>query len=221
MELNDYKNDLAMCKMMLILMTVLTSVGCIYIVKSSFDEAEEQRNEIFVADSQNTLLLALSKDMSTNRGNEARAVVNKMHTHLLYMTPTASAIEGGIAKACDLSDVSVRQYCDKLKESGWYNKMMAEGISTEFVSDSIVLYESDRQGYDFFVRLYGKTSTISSDYIEFKRIETSCFVKEQSRVIDNPSGYRCCHFNVEKSETIKKFRREKKVYAQDSTCVDN
>jgi len=124
------------------------------------------------------------------------------------MTPTSSAIEGGIAKACYLSDASVRQYCDKLREGGWYNKMMAEGISTEFVADSIVLYGSDVQGYDFMVRLYGKTSTITPSLIEFKSIETSCYVEEQERTIDNPTGYRCCNFVVNKTNVLRTFRRE-------------
>ena len=100
---HDYKDELSKYKFILVIVTVLAMMANILIIKSTFDEAEEQRSEIFVADSQNTLLLALSNDLSTNRGNEAKAVVGKMHTHLFYMSPTQSAIEGGIAKACDLS----------------------------------------------------------------------------------------------------------------------
>ena len=194
--MNDYKNDLMKYKLLLIAVTIIATVVNILIIKSSFDSAEAERNEIFVADSQNTLLLALSRNINTNRGNEAKAVVNKMHTHLFYMAPTASDIEGGITKACGLSDASVQQYCDKQRESGWYNRMMAEGISTEFVADSIVLYDSDRQGYDFFVRLYGKTSVISSSSIEFKSLVTTCYVQESMRTVDNPNGYICCLFNI-------------------------
>ena len=206
--MNDYKNDLMKYKLLLIAVTIITTVVNILIIKSSFDSAEAERNEIFVADSQNTLLLALSRNINTNRGNEAKAVVNKMHTHLFYMAPTASDIEGGITKACGLSDASVKQYCDKQRESGWYNRMMAEGISTEFVADSIVLYDSDRQGYDFFVRLYGKTSVISSSSIEFKSLVTTCDVQESMRTVDNPNGYICCQFNIEKSSRLKLLRRE-------------
>lgn len=204
----DYKNDLTKYKFILIIVTVLAMVANIYIIKTSFDEAEEERQQIFVADSQNTLLLALANNIATNRGNEAKAVVSKLHTHLFYMSPTSSAIEGGIKSACDLSDASVKQYCDKMRESGWYNKMMAEGISTEFMPDSIVLYQSDIQGYDYIVRLYGKTCTITPTIIEFKRIETSCYVEEQRRTIDNPNGYKCCNFAVNKMERIRFFERE-------------
>lgn len=204
----DYINDLTKYKFILIIVTVLAMVANIYIIKTSFDEAEEERQQIFVADSQNTLLLALANNIATNRGNEAKAVVSKLHTHLFYMSPTSSAIEGGIKSACDLSDASVKQYCDKMRESGWYNKMMAEGISTEFMPDSIVLYQSDIQGYDYIVRLYGKTCTITPTIIEFKRIETSCYVEEQRRTIDNPNGYKCCNFAVNKMERIRFFERE-------------
>lgn len=209
MAYTDYKNELTKYKFILVLVTVMSMVANIYVVKSSFDEAEEERNEIFVADAQHTLLLARSENISTNRGNEAKAVVGKMHTHLFYMSPTSSAIEGGIENACNLSDASVRQYCDKLREKGWYNRMMAEGISMEFMPDSIVLFDSDVQGYDFLVRLYGKTSTITPDMIEFKRLETSCYMKEDDRTIENPNGYRCCNFEVVSHERIRVFQRER------------
>ena len=208
MAMNDYKNELTKYKLLLVAVTILATVVNILVIKSSFDSAERERNEIFVADSQNTLLLALSKNIRTNRGNEAKAVVNKMHTHLFYMSPTASDIEGGITKACGLSDASVKQYCDKQRESGWYNKMMAEGISMEYVTDSIVLYDSDKQGYDFFVRLYGKTSVISSTSIEFKSLVTTCYVQESARTVDNPNGYICCQFNIERTDRLRFFRRE-------------
>ena len=94
--MNDYKNDLMKYKLLLIAVTIIATVVNILIIKSSFDSAEAERNEIFVADSQNTLLLALSRNINTNRGNEAKAVVNKMHTHLFYMAPTASDIEGDV-----------------------------------------------------------------------------------------------------------------------------
>lgn len=208
MALIDYKDELMKYKFILLLVIVLSMLANIYIVKSSFDEAEAERQEIFIADSQSTLLLALSNDINTNRGNEAKAVVGKMHTHLFYMSPTSSAIEGGLKSACDLSDASVKQYCDKVRESGWYNKMMAEGISTEFMPDSIVLYDSDLQGYDFLIRTYGKTCTITPTIIEFKRIQTSCYVEEQQRSIENPNGYKCCNFAVDKWESIRTFKRD-------------
>ncbi|MCQ2082092.1 MAG: hypothetical protein MJZ11_10570 [Lachnospiraceae bacterium] len=208
MAQNDYKDELMKYKIILLSITILAMVANIYFVKSSFDEAEQEREEIFIADSQNTLLLALSNDINTNRGNEAKAVVGKMHTHLFYMTPTSSAIEGGIKKACDLSDASVKQYCDKVRESGWYNKMMAEGISMEFMQDSIVLYECDVPGYDYMLKTYGKTCTITSTIIEFKRIETTCYVQEQGRTIENPNGYKCCNFAVNKLERLRIFERQ-------------
>lgn len=211
-KFNDYWEDLKAVRLMTVVVCVLSSMVTIYMIKSSFDEADMTRNEIFVADAENTLLLALSSDMSSNRSNEAKAVVNKMHTHLFYMSPTATSIEAGINNATGLGDESVLQYANKKMEQGWYNMMMAEGVSTEFVSDSISTLDSDKEGYDFLVRLYGKTSTIYSTHIEFRRIVTSCYVMEQKRTIENPSGYKCCFFKVEKEETIQTFRRKDKLF---------
>lgn len=204
---NDYFNQLRLAKFILIITAILSSLISIYFIKSSFDDAELARNEIFVADAQNTLILALSSDMNTNRGNEAKAVVNKLHTHLFYITPTASAIKNAIDNATELADESVKQFCNKKMETGFYDKMMAEGISIEFVCDSIILYDSDRQGYDFFVNLYGKTSTITPTKIEFRKIVTSCYVQEQDRTIENPSGYKCCYFNIVNDDIIRTFLR--------------
>lgn len=218
MAQTDYKNELAKYKLLLILTCVLTTAICVCIIKSSFDEAEEERQEIFVADSQNTLLLALSNDMRTNRPNEAKAVVGKMHTHLFYLTPTATAIESGISNACSLSDASVKHYCDKLREEGWYNRMMAEGISTEFLLDSIIVCESDRREFDYLVRLFGKRSTITTASIEFRSLVTTCYVQEEGRTIQNPNGYRCCQFQIEKDEVLKVLNRQRAV-VNDSTSV--
>lgn len=206
--MNDYFKDFQLIKVILAIVCVISATLSICIIKSSFDDAEIIRNEIFIADAQNTLILARSSDMKSNRCNEAKAVTNKMHVHLFYMTPTASAIQNGIDNACLLGDESVVQYCNQLMETGWYNKMMAEGISTEFICDSINTYGSDKPEYDFLVKLYGKTSTIYPHAIEFRRIVTSQFVKQQERTIKNPNGYRCCLFKIEQNEVIRTFLRE-------------
>lgn len=206
--MNDYFNDLKITQFALALVCIASAAVSIWIVKSSFDEAESMRDEIFIADAQNTLLLARSNDIQTNRGNEAEAVVNKLHVHLFYMTPTSEAIENAIQNATALGDESVKQFCDKNMEAGWYNTMMAQGISTEFLRDSIVVMPSDKEGYDFFVRLYGKTSTIYTSAIEFRRIVTSCYVLETQRTVENPNGYICCLFNVEEDKVIRSFKRK-------------
>ena len=89
-----------------------------------------------MADSQNTLLLALSRNINTNRGNEAKAVVNKMHTHLFYMAPTASDID-------DVSEVSncyVSDLCMGLPFNHIYNQYFF------MVDTQKVLAELEKEG---------------------------------------------------------------------------
>lgn len=209
---NDYKKGYNLAKVIVVAVCVLCSALSICIIKTGLDEAEEERQSIFVADVNNTLLVALSNDMELNRPNEAKATLKRLHFYLFNLTPTADNINGNIASAESLSDESILQYVEKTKECGWYNKMIAEGISTEFKCDSIQILGSDREEFEFSAKLFGKQSQIYSDRIEFKEIQTSCYLTTTDRTIENPNGFRIQLWKVDKEEIIKVVRRKRAVH---------
>lgn len=203
----DYNKEYAKAKVFVVIVCVISMALSIFIIKNGFDEAEEKRNAIFVADANNTLLLALANDVKLNLPNEAKATLKRMHHYLYNMTPSASHINESIRKAECLGDESVVQYVEKMKEKGWYNKMIAEGISTEFLCDSIRIETSDNSNFGYKATLYGKTSVIHPDRIEFCSIITTCYMNFVSRSVENPNGFKVFLWKQEKEDLIKVYKR--------------
>lgn len=207
-KITDYHKEFAKAKVITVIICVVCMLCSIFIIKSGIDEAEESRNTIFVADANNTLLLALSNDMKTNLPNEAKATLKRMHHYMFNMTPSATHINESIRRAEMLGDGSVVQYVEKTKEKGWYNKMIAEGISTEFLCDSIRLETSDNENYQYKAVLYGKTSMIHPDRIEFRELITDCYLRFTSRTLENPNGFTVFLWKIDKEEVIKVLTRD-------------
>lgn len=223
----DYDKEYAKAKVFVVIVCIASMALSIFIIKSGLDEAEETRNAIFVADANSTLLLALSKDIKLNLPNEAKATLKRMHHYLYNMTPSASHINESIRKAELLGDASVVQYVEKKKEQGWYNKMIAEGISTEFLCDSVRIEASDNGNYAYKATLYGKTSIVLPDRIEFRELTSSCYMNFVARTLENPNGFRCFLWKVDNEKIIKVFVRNKAKKALDiedteqDSCASN
>ena len=205
----DYKRGYHIAQIIVVAVTLICTGLSIFVIKSGLDEAEEERQTIFVADVNNTLLVALANDMQLNRTNEAKAVLKRMHHYIFSLTPTADNINGSIENAEKIGDESVLQYVEKQKERGWYNRMIAESISTEFKCDSIDIEDSDRKGFDFKAILYGKQSIIFTDRIEFHLVVTTCYLEDDYRTIENPNGLSVRQWNVVSDEIIKIVNRKK------------
>lgn len=205
----DYKKGYNIAKIIVVAVTLICTGLSIYVIKSGLDQAEEERETIFVTDVNNTLLVALANDMQLNRTNEAKAVLKRLHHYLFSLTPTADNINGSIANAENISDESVLQYVEKQKERGWYNKMIAESISTEFMCDSIDIEDSDRKEANFKAILYGKQSVIYSDRIEFHSVVTICYLEDDYRTVENPNGLSVRNWNIVKDDIIKTVKRKR------------
>ena len=216
-EIQDYVSFFKKVKLVLVLVCVCCTIGSIYIVKSAFDAAEESREMVFVADVNNTLLVALSNDIQVNRPNEAKAVLKRLHHFLFNVTPSASHINATIARAKALSDRTVSQYIEREKEKGWYNTMIAKGVSTEYLCDSISILESDREEFMFKARIYGKTSTIYPERIEFRTLVTSAYLEDTDRTIEEPNGFRVCLWKIESNTILKIFERQRDSIAREES----
>ncbi|MCQ2087480.1 MAG: hypothetical protein MJZ37_05380 [Bacilli bacterium] len=216
-NLVDYNHEYGKAKILVILICIISMALSIIIVKSGIDEAEESRQTIFIADANNTLLLALANDITLNRPNEAKAAVKRMHYFMFNLTPAAKHINSSLEKATLLSsDQTVVQHIEKLKEMGWYNRMVADGISTEFMCDSIRIEDSDRDDAVYKAKLFGKTSYIYPDRIEFKSLITSCYLQNADRTIEEPNGFLIKLWSIEKQENIKTFMRVQNSMKEES-----
>lgn len=205
--MTNYLKDIKKLKLVLL----ATCIGCtllsVMVIKQGIDSAEDSRRQVFVSDTENTLLVLLSNEMEVNRPKEARSFVKRFHTYMFQFSPAANMISGNLEKAQRISDNSLAQYIEKEKERGYYNALVAGSVSTEYRCDSIRITESDLAGYRYHYVMYGKTSTISTEKIEYRVLVTSGYLRDCDRTISEPIGYNLCLFKVEQNAVFRTLDR--------------
>lgn len=200
MASNDIKQTFSIVKVSMVFITLVVTGVSIWVLKTVFDSADEVRDSVYVVDSRNTLKLALAEDATINRAAEAEALVKRLHELLFILSPDIDFINSSVESAEYLGDNSVHNYCNSLKETGFYNSLVANGVSTEFVCDSVSVSKCDRG--DFKAVLYGKTSMVYSDKIVFKNLVTECFLSSCVRDALDPQGFLAEDWKVVRNDEI-------------------
>lgn len=223
MERNDIPGIFRLVKFLMVVLTVVITGVTIFVLKTVFSSADEGRNTVYVVDSRNTLKLALAENVSVNRIAEAEASVKRLHELLFILSPDADYIRESVESAEYFADNSVKSYCNSQKESGFYNSLVANGVSTEFICDS-VLIDVD-PSYEYRARLFGKTSQVFSDKIIFKNLVTECFLQSCERNEMDPQGFYVVDWKVVRHDEIgvaerKPFTPELKSEETDSVSIN-
>ncbi len=188
----------------LILITIFTlSVGG-YAIYSSYQFAEAQRDKIYVLENGQPLLLALSHNVEENRTAEAMSHVRRFHEYFFTISPEKTAIEYNINKALFLSDNVAADYYIKLKEDGFYERIISAGILCEIMVDSVRI---DDTTYPYKAYTYGKTSIIRSSSILYRNIETVCDLVNSTRTENNPHGFIIEKWKILDNSDIKEVKR--------------
>ena len=193
-------------KMILIIVSCSVTALTIFTIKSSFDSAESQRETIYMSDSKNTIELALSNDLWVNRPKEAEAHVKRFHDLFFFLSPDANQIERNMQRAIAISDKSVYQQYLLMKEKNYFEGLIANGISSEVMCDSINVTEVDKYNYD--VKMYGKQALVDSDKIIYKELVTTCNLYSCHREIENPNGFVICNFTIKNSNILGTMNRK-------------
>lgn len=204
--MRDISKSLFNIKIILAIITIISTCLTIYIIKTAFDNAATEREYIYILDKKNTLKLALSQNVNVNRIAEAEAHIKRFHELFFILSADADFIESNMSKALDLADESVKQQYNLLMEQGYFTSLIASGISSEFICDSINLYNSTT--HDIDAVLYGKTSLVHSDKIVYKTIKTSCSLISTQRTINNPNGFQICNWNIIDNSVIGQIKRK-------------
>ncbi len=200
MGTNDIVRTFSLVKFAMVLVTLVVTGATVLVLKSVFDSADEVRDSVYVVDSRNTLKLALAENAEVNRVAEAEAHVKRLHELLFILSPDIDFIRSNVETAEYLADNSVKNYCNSLMESGFYNSLVANGASTEFVCDSVSVFPDSRG--EFKAVLYGKTSLVSSDRIVFKNLVTECFLSSCVRDALDPQGFIAEDWKVVRNDEI-------------------
>ena len=96
MGTNDIPATFKLVKFVMVCVTVVITGLTIWLLKVTFNAADEERNTVYVVDSRNTLKLALAEDVSVNRVAEAEAHVKRLHELLFILSPDIEFIKKNV-----------------------------------------------------------------------------------------------------------------------------
>ena len=130
--------------------------------------------------------MAISRDVNANRKAEAKSHVKRFHEYFFTLSPEKAAIEGNVQQALYLADNSASDVYIRMKEEGFYERIIASGIVCEIKVDSIAINDAV---YPFQVKTYGVTSIIRKSNITYRNLETSCTLLNTTRSENNPHGF--------------------------------
>lgn len=199
-SLQNIQKAFALTRIYLILMTVLAIGLGGYAIYSSYVFAEAQRSKIYVLENGQPLLLALSHNVEENRIAEAKSHVRRFHEYFFTVSPEKSAIEYNINKALFLADNAAADYYIKLKEDGFYERIISAGVLCEIIVDSVKI---DDTTYPYKAYTYARTSVIRSSSILYRNLETSCNLLNSTRTENNPHGFIIENWKVLDNSDIK------------------
>ena len=203
-SLQNIQKAFALTRIYLILMTVLAIGLGGYAIYSSYKFAEAQRSKIYVLENGQPLLLALSHNVEENRIAEAKSHVRRFHEYFFTVSPEKTAIEYNINKALFLADNMAADYYIKLKEDGFYERIISAGILCEIIVDSVRI---DDTVYPYKAYTYGKTSIVRSSSIMYRNLQTECELLNSTRTENNPHGFMIEKWRVIDNSDIKEVKR--------------
>ena len=203
-SLKTMQSAFALTRIYLVLITILALGIGGYAVYASYQFAEAQRQKIYVLDQGQSLLMALSHHVSENRVAEAKSHIKHFHEYFFTLSPERSAIENNVSEALFLADNSASEVYLRLKEEGFYERIIASGIVCEVQIDSIAI---DDTSYPYRVRTFGTTSLVRRSSITYRNLETVCSLLNCTRTDNNPHGFLIENWQVVDNSDIKVIER--------------
>lgn len=185
-SLKNVQHAFALARIYLILITLLALAMGGYAIYASYQFAEAQREKIYVLDQGESLLMALSRNVSDNRKAEAKSHIKRFHEYFFTLSPEKEAIESNVQQALYLADNTASEVYMRMKEEGFYERIIASSIVCEVKIDSIVINDAV---YPHQVKTYGMTSIVRRSNITYRNLETECLLQNTTRTDNNPHGF--------------------------------
>jgi conjugative transposon TraK protein len=108
------------------------------------------------------------------------------HTAFFTLDPDEKVITANLTKALYLADGSARRIYEGLKESGYYNGIIAGNISQQVFFDSIAL---DMRSYPIHFRCYATEKIIRPTSLVTRNLVTEGWLRNTSRSDNDPHGF--------------------------------
>ncbi|RZL20270.1 MAG: conjugative transposon protein TraK [Pedobacter sp.] len=146
--------------------------------------AERQAQRIYILYN-GKLLEAMASDKKSNLEVELRYHIKTFHGYFFNLSPDDKAIRESIGKALYLADESAKKQYDNLRESGYYNRMVAANVSQQLQVDSIRL-DIDADPYGFIC--YATQKLVRASGISVRRMVTRGRIRDLGKRTDNNSN---------------------------------
>jgi len=166
-----------------LLACVLLSGGIVYLC---FDQMNKSSDRVLILYN-GKVLEAFASERKQNLNVELKDHIKTFHRYFFTLDPDEKAIAASVGKALYLADNSAKQAYDNLRESGYFNNLIAANISQEIEVDSISL-DINRQPYGFIC--YARQKLIRSSSTMYRRLVTRGEIRVlESQTDNNPHGF--------------------------------
>lgn len=169
--------------------TLVVIICCVqlscFIIFESYQFAQKVQSTSYVLVN-GKALEAIASDRKSNITVEAKDHISNFHHFFFTLDPDEQVIQSNLSKALYLSDGSARRQYDNLKESGYYNNLIAANISQAITVDSVYLDLNQRP---YYFRCYSIQRITRTTNITTRNLITEGYLREVARSDHNPHGF--------------------------------
>lgn len=171
------------------LFTAVVVVGslmlCGFVVWQALRAIAHVQDRIYILES-GKALEAIAGSRQENIPVEARDHIRAFHMDFFTLDPDEKVITANLTKALYLADNSARRIYEGLKESGYYNGIIAGNISQQAVIDSVAL---DMHSYPIHFRCYATEKIIRPTSQITRNLLTEGWLRNTGRSDNDPHGF--------------------------------
>ncbi|HLZ88127.1 MAG TPA: conjugative transposon protein TraK [Puia sp.] len=169
--------------------TILVVAGslllCGFVIWQALRAIDRNQDRIYILES-GRALEAMAGSRRENIPVEARDHIRTFHEDFFTLDPDEKLIAAHLGKALYLADGSARRVYEGLKESGYYNGIIAGNISQEICIDSIAL---EMHQYPIAFRCYATERIIRPTSLVTRNLVTEGWLRNTGRSDNDPHGF--------------------------------
>lgn len=169
----------------------LAVLGFAFFYTKSF--VERQNRKIYSLSGKTPVMIALGQNVKENRGAEAKAELMELHNLFFAINPDHDEIRYKMNKALSMCDVSLMKTYEQLNKNGYYKQIVDANIRIQYKCDSINV---DFSSYPYSAVIYGKTCINRQSGKTFRRLISSCELRNVTRTNKIPHGFLIEHFEI-------------------------
>jgi conjugative transposon TraK protein len=158
---------------------------CGFVIWQALRAVDRNQDRIYILES-GRALEAMAGSRQENISVEARDHIRTFHEDFFTLDPDEKAIAARLGKALYLADGSARRVYEGLKESGYYNGIIAGNLSQTIDIDSI---EIDTRQYPIPFRCYATEKIIRPTSLVTRNLVTEGWLRNTGRSDNDPHGF--------------------------------